>query len=155
GIGTQVTSIMMTSGTPLNLNENLLNILNDPKITSLSSKLSGMILGGVDLSGIRRTDILTVPSNDIVQDGNPANGEFDSAGAGGDGVLILPGLASLTFGDLGVFKPITSSSGAGDTLVPGAAVTTVARQIGDASFGNAQTIVFPNPAGAPMTSLGA
>lgn len=152
GIGTQVTSIMMTNGTALNVNET--SNPADPVVTSMATKLSGTVF-----SGIKRTPLLTgFASNDVVaNDGSLANGAFDPSANNGDGLLTLPGGArTVTFDGSGTesVQDITSSSGAGVTLVPAAANATVTRRVG-VTFANAATIVFPNPAGAVTTSAGA
>ncbi len=152
GIGTQVTSIMMTNGTALNVNET--SNPADPVLTSMATKLSGTVFGS-----IKRTPLLTgFASNDVVaNDGSLANGSFDPSANNGDGLLTLPGgTRTVAFDGSGTepVQDITGSSGAGVTFVPAAVTTTVTRRVG-LTFSNAQTIVFPNPAGPVVTSNGA
>ena len=115
-IGAQITSLMMTSGTPNSLNETA-NNPPDPVVTSVSILLSGGILQYPPLSNIKRTVVMTgFSSNDIIpSDPNPANGLFDPLANGGDGLLTLPGgLRTVTFDGTGtepVVAVTTASAG--------------------------------------------
>jgi len=156
--GSQVTSILMTSGTALPVNETS-NDPPDPVVTSFGTGLTGGILRFPPLSNIKRTELLTgFTSNTIENLGNPANGVFDPHANGGDGLLTLPGgTRTVAFGSGGteLTGPITASTGAGVTFVPAATNITVTRVIGGTHFTNEPTIVFPNPAGPVVTSNGA
>jgi hypothetical protein len=151
GIGGQVTSIMLTTGSANSLNETV--SLTDPVLTSVSLASSGITLPDGMLSKIKRTQILTgFSSNDI------APSDFDGSANGGNGILTLPdGVRSVTFdGSSGEsLQAITTSSGSGATLVPAAAKVTVSRRLGGTTSIAVQAIVFPNPAGSPTTSAGA
>jgi hypothetical protein len=155
GIGVQITSIMMTSGTALNVNETS-NNPPDPVVTSFSTKLTGSILRYPPLTNIKRTAILTgFSSNDVENGVNPLNGVFDPLANGGDGLLTLPGgTTTVTWGDPSLHT-LDASSGAGNSLVPAATTTTISRIIGGGTFLNVQTIVFPIPAGSVVASNGA
>ena len=157
-IGSQVTSIMMTSGTAQAINETS-NDPPDPVVTSFGTLLTGNILHAPTLSDLKRTEILTgFTSNDIQNVGNPLTGTFDPHANGGSGLLTLPGGArTVAFDGSGTegVMPITTSSGSGDTFVPAADVTVVSRVIGIGHFLGAPTIVFPNPPGSVVTSSGA
>jgi hypothetical protein len=158
-VGEQVTTLMMASGTGLPVNETP-NNPPDPVVTSFGTLLSGDILRFPPLSNILRTQLLTgFTSNTIGGDPcNPLNGCFDPAANNGSGLLTLPGgTKTVAFDGTGTesIGPITNSTGAGLTLVPAAINITVTRVVGSGMFTNAPTIVFPNPAGAPVTSDGA
>src|SRR5262245_58476536 len=89
--GAQVTSILMTSGTALPINETSDNP-PDPVVTSFGTGLTGGILRFPPLSNIQRTELLTgLTSNNIENMGNPLNGVFDPHANNGDGLLTLPG----------------------------------------------------------------
>lgn len=158
GIGIQMTSIMMSTGTAIPINETL-NNPPDAVLTSVSTQLTGSILQVPPLSNIKRTAVLTgFAANQIVNgDNSPTNGEFDVTANNGDGLLILPGgTRTVSFSGSGTeaVQDITSSSGSGTTLVPAAATTTVSRRLG-LTIQNSATIVFPNPATSVVTSVGA
>ncbi|HSP99468.1 MAG TPA: hypothetical protein VL049_19780 [Candidatus Dormibacteraeota bacterium] len=159
-IGSQVTSLMMTSGTALRINETA-NNPPDPVVTSFGTAVMGAILRFPPLSNIRRTQLLTgFPSNHIenADPCNPNNGCFDPHAHGGDGLLRLPGVSgqTVTFDGSGTetVGPITTATGAGSTLVPAATNVDVTRVIGIVHFIDVPTIVFPNPAGPVVTSSG-
>ena len=157
-IGEQVTSIMMTSGTGLPVNETP-NNPPDPVVTSFGTLLSGDILRFPPLSNIMRTQLLTgFISNNIGGDPcNPINGCFDPAANNGNGLLTLPGgTRTVAFDGTGTepIGPITVATGAGLTQVPAATNITLTRVVGSGMFPNAPTIVFPIPAGGVVTSNG-
>ena len=145
GIGAQITSLIMTSGSALPLNETA----GDTVLTSVSSQLSGGILQFPPLSNIMRTAVISgLPSNDIVPgDANVANGEWSPSANGGNGLLTLPGgTQTVSFDGSGTVpvQAITTSSAG----IPAAVQTVVMR--GPVSGGTA--IVFPNPTGAVVAS---
>jgi hypothetical protein len=149
GIGIQVTSLMMTSGTATNLNESFNDMLPDPVVTSVSVASSGMTLPNGVLSSIKRTDITTTTAGSFT---------FDPAANGGNGVLVLPdGGQQVTFsGASGLtLTQITTSGGSGVTFVPAAATTTLSRRVGGTTTTGVLAIVFPNPTGAIVTSAAA
>lgn len=152
-VGVQVNSLVLSSGTAVPLVETEPD--NDPVVTSLATFLTGGILRFPPLSNIKRTEIITgLPDNFIANMGNPLNGIFDPMANDGDGVLTLPG-GTRTVSFSGGTEPlvdITESTGAGNTFVPAATNIQVTRRIGDQTFENRTTIVFPNPAGGVVTS---
>ncbi|MBI1816825.1 MAG: hypothetical protein HYR72_17740 [Deltaproteobacteria bacterium] len=157
GIGIQVTSLMMTSGTANSLNETFNSALINPTptpngdavLTSVSLASSGMTLPNGVLSSIKRTDITTTTAGSFT---------FDPAANGGNGLLTLPdGAQQVTFtGASGLtLTQITTSGGSGVTFVPAAATTTISRRLGGTTSSGVLAIVFPNPAGAVVTSAAA
>jgi hypothetical protein len=93
GIGAQITSVMMTSGSAIPLTETVINP-QDPVATSFSTLLTGNILTTPPLGNIKRTAIVSgLSSNDVVVENpdNPFTGGFDPNANGGDGLLTLPG----------------------------------------------------------------
>jgi hypothetical protein len=157
-VGSQVTSIMMTSGTALPVNETS-NDPPDPVVTSFGTGLTGGILRFPPLSNILRTELMTgFTANTIQNMGNPLNGVFDPNANNGDGLLTLPGgTRTVSFDGSGTepVGPITVATGAGLTAVPAATNITITRVIGGTALTNVPTIVFPNPAGPVVTSAGA
>ena len=90
-VGTQVTSLIMTSGTPLSVPETK-PISPDPDnvVTAFSTFLTGGFLDP-PVSNIQRTGVITgLSSNHIENMGNPLNGNFDPLANGGRGLLTLP-----------------------------------------------------------------
>jgi hypothetical protein len=156
--GTQVTSLVMSSGVAIPVSETS-NNPPDPVVTSFSTFLTGAFLNAPPLSNILRSGIITdLVANTIEDLGNPLNGVFDPFANGGNGLLTLPGgTRTVTFDGSGTepVVAITSTTGAGETFVPAATNITITRRIGATTFMNAPTLVFPNPAGAPVTSNGA
>ncbi len=152
-VGVQVNSLVMSSGTAVPLAET--EPTSDTVVTALATFLTGSLLRTPPLSNIMRTEIITdLPDNFIANMGNPLNGIFDPTANGGDGLLTLPGgTRTVSFsGGTELLMPITQSSGAGNTFVPAGTTTVVSRRIGDTTFENRTTIVFPNPAGGVVTS---
>jgi hypothetical protein len=151
GSALQVTSLMLTSGTATNLNESFNSALPDPELTSVSLASSGITLPNGVLSNIKRTDILPLITTSV----SPT---FDPTANGGDGLLTLPdGITQVTFsGASGAsLLPITTATSAGAQSIPLAATTTLSRRLGGTTSSGVLSIVFPNPAGAPMLSDGA
>src|SRR5215470_15121421 len=70
-VGTQITSLMMSSGTALPVNETLHNP-PDPVLTSFGTSLTGSILNP-PLSNIKRTEILTGFTSNTIENANPCN----------------------------------------------------------------------------------
>ena len=161
GIGAQVTSLIISSGSTFPLNETFNPNLPDNIVTAVSAALTGFILPDGNLANIKRTAILSGfagVGNDIVVDGNPADGDFDPDANGGDGLLTLPGgILTVAFGAGGTvpLTDLTQTTGAGSSLVPAGASLLVSRRIGGGTFLDSLTIVFPNPPGAPVLSFGA
>src|SRR6185295_16617377 len=127
-VGAQVTSLMMTSGTAVPVNETP-NNPPDPVVTSFGTFLTGGILRFPPLSNLKRTQLLTGFTSNNIENANPcvpANGCFDPHANNGNGLLILPGGArTVAFDNTGteLIQDITTSSGAGNTLVPAATST--------------------------------
>ena len=159
GIGSQVTSVMITGGTAVPLNETA-NNPPDPVVTSVSTLLTGTILTVPPLSNIKRTALIVgLPTNDIVQESPDiaATGGVYPNLNGGNGLLVLPGGArTVTFDGTGTepVMPLTMPSGAGVEFVPAAQTVMVSRRAGSALLLNIPTIAFPNPPGVPVVSLG-
>src|SRR5262249_46846174 len=137
-VGAQVTTLMMTNGTALPVNETA-NNPPDPVVTSFGMFLTNGILHP-PLGSILRTELLTgFTSNDIQNANpcNPVNGCFDPHANGGDGLLTLPGGTKTVAFDNSGTEPvgsITTATGAGLTLVPIADTTSFVRRIGNTTF---------------------
>lgn len=159
-IGTQVTSLVMTSGTAIPVVETSDNP-PDPVVTAFATFLTGSFLRGPTINNIIRTQLITGLTNNQIENANPCvplNGCFDPHANGGTGLLTLPGATrTVAFNGTGTepVQAITTSSGAGNSLVPAAINTTLTRTIGSGNFVLVPTIVFPNPAGPVVTSNGA
>jgi hypothetical protein len=146
GIGAQITSLIMTSGSAFPYNETA----GETVLTSVSVQLSGGVLNFPPLSNIMRTAVVTgLPSNDIVfNNASALDGAWDPNANGGSGLLTLPGgTQTVTFDGSGTL-PVTAVTNS-STGVPAATVTNVTRT---PFFAGATTIVFPNPTGAVVTS---
>ena len=156
--GSQVTSVIMTSGTAIPVAETS-NNPPDPSVTALATFLTGGLLNVPPLSNIKRTALITgLAQNRIDNAGNPLNGVFDPNANGGDGLLTLPGGArtvSYNGGGTEPVVPITDASGGGISAVPAGNTVTLTRRIGTTTFTNVPTIVFPYPSGAVTLSSGA
>jgi len=159
-IGTQITSMMISSGTALPVNETLHNP-PDPVLTSFGTSLTGSLLDP-PLSNIKRTEILTGFTSNTIENANPCNpinGCFFPHDNNGNGSLRLPGVTvrTVNFDNNGTepIFPVTMATGSGVTLVPAATMINITRVVGVGNFTNVPTIVFPNPPGAPVTSNGA
>jgi hypothetical protein len=149
GVAVQVTSLMMTTGTASSLNETFNGALPDNVLTSASVASSGQTIPSGVLSTIKRTSLTTTTAGSYT---------FDPAANSGDGLLTLPdGAQQVTFSGLSglTLTSIINSTGAGLTLVPAAATTTISRRIGGTTDSGVLSIVFPNPAVAIVTSAGA
>src|SRR5262249_58548521 len=112
----------------------------DPVVTAFATFLTGNILRFPPLSNIIRTQLITgLTDNQIENMGNPLNGVFDPSANGGTGLLTLPGATrTVAFNNTGteLVQAITTSSGAGNTLVPAAINITISRTIGSGTFTN-------------------
>jgi cysteine-rich repeat protein len=155
GIGAQITSVAMSDGAVQATREPV--ALPDRVLTALAGAISGSV---VPVARVRRTGVLAgLVSNDVVLDtlADPLNGEFDPLANNGDGLLTLPGgQRTVAYDGSGSEAVVDAStpSGSGVTFVPAAAPTLIRRQFRNNTL-RAEALVFPNPAGAVVSSAGA